>query len=236
MANKPLIEQLFELGGYQIKSQYRVMFPKGIPGVTAQVTGLSNVFPTIPGLTLRQDGSFPIPKRETGTFERNFQGLKATYMAPVENTSKQFSLTFLIDENFETYSILNRLYRRSFDDLNGLVGCEADNRFPIVLEFVGFNKIGTDQSFSFNKPPRYAIIFQACRISGLQLEEPEHSASEPLKATVDFVYMYHLEYITIGDRCSLDLNDAKYPDTTLPELPNYPDYKLDHPFVQLFNP
>jgi len=236
MVDKPLIEQLFDIGGYHIKSQYRVMFPKGIPGILPVVTSMSDVFPTIPSLTLRQNGSVDIPQREYGTFERHFQGLKIVMSSASENTSKQFNLQFAIDENFEIWSALNQLYRRSFDDLNGIVGCEADTRFPIVIEFVGFNRIGDPSSFSFKKPPRYAIIFQGCKLTGLKMDSVDHGASEPLMADATFIYFYQIEYINRNETCSTDLTNGKYPSTTLPELPNYPDYKLDHPYSGLFTP
>lgn len=227
-----LMVNLFNLGGYQFKSQYRVLFPKGFPNVDTNVNTNISYIPTLENVTLRQTESFAIPNREMGTTERYFQGLKIQLAAPSEQTDKQLTINFAIDENFEIFSKLNKLYRWSFDDTNGIIGSECDTRFPIVLEFVGFHRIGSINSSSFKKPPRYAIVFQGCRIKSLKLDDVDHGASEIQKAEATFVYLFQTEYIPkLNVPVCGDLNEKLYPagmptETTFGDI----EYKRDTPY------
>lgn len=164
------IQQLIDLQNDQIRSQYRILFPTGIPGG----------YPVDPmSLTLRQDMNFPWPTREVSTYDVFYQGVKITKTGVLDNTDKKFTLEFRLDENWQIFNTFQAWYKKVFDEQEGLADNEAATRTKLIVQMLGANHQVTKQ-----------VTYNGIKIYSLGQDEPEHTSGDPMRVKVGFIYYW----------------------------------------------
>lgn len=164
------IQTLIDLGGDQIKSQYRLLFPTGIPGG----------YPIdVMTLTLRQDQTFPWPQREVYTYDVFYQGVKITKTGVLDNTDKKFTLAFRQNENWDIFNALNAWYKYVFNEFEGLANNEASTRTRLIAQMLGANHQVTKQ-----------VVFHGIKPYSIKNDEPDHTSGDPMRTEIGFIYYW----------------------------------------------
>lgn len=168
---------LIDLTGDQISSQFIIKFPQ-----TSFFSGLPNMpagFSAREVLSLRMDQSFDPPGREMGQYDIYFQGLKVSKSSPVDQSGKEFSLSFRLDENWILYQSLNAWYRYCFDDIRGVSAPDKTTRTIMYLD-----------TYGVSENPVYRIEYHGVRIKSLKLGSFDPSSGEPVRVESGFTFFY----------------------------------------------
>lgn len=162
-----MIEYLQALTDDQMANQYNIIFPAGIPG-----GGDGNL------LTLRMDKQIDIPERAVEEYMIEYQGIKVPKTSLKEETTKEITLNFRLDGNWQVYRALNNWFKLVFNESNGSGGSEADTRVPIL-----FNTYGS------NKQLTYSMRLNGCKIKKIKTETFDMGSADPARVEAVFIYV-----------------------------------------------
>lgn len=161
-----LIDQIANLGDDQMASQFEVVFPQGIPGGGDGTR-----------LGLRMDQAFQVPEKTVGRYDVRYRGLQIPKTSNVDGTTKEFSLSFRVDQNWGVYDDLKRWRDLVYDDRNATSGSEAETRTTVIV-----NHYGTDNQI------KKQWTFTGVKLFSMNTTESSHESEDPLRVECNFIF------------------------------------------------
>lgn len=161
-----MIEYIESLNDDTLANQFNILFPEGIPG-----GGDGRL------LTLRMDKALDIPERSVEEYNIQYQGIKVPKTSLQEETTKEITLNFRLDGNWQVYRALNNWYKLVFNESNGSGGSEASTRVPML-----FNSFGAQKQLIFS------MRFNGVKIKKIKLETFDMSSAEPARVEAVLIY------------------------------------------------
>lgn len=161
------IDTILGLGDDQLVSQFYCTFPTGIPGV-----------PNTEFLSLRMDQTFDPPKREVGTYDIMFMGMKIPKTNYTEQTDKMFMLPFRLDQGWTVYDALDNWLRLGWDEEKGTGAPDVNTRVPMVV-----------QCFGPDKTLVKSITYDKVKLKGLKITSWDNNGTDPSRVECDFIFL-----------------------------------------------
>lgn len=162
-----MIEYAESLNDDAMANQFNILFPAGIPG-----GGDGRL------LTLRMDKALDIPERSVEEYTIEYQGIKIPKTSLKEETTKEITLNFRLDGNWQVYRALNNWFKLVFSEFNGSGGSEADTRVPLI-----FNHFGAQKQLIFS------MRLNGLKIKKIKLETFDMGSPEPSRVEAVFIYV-----------------------------------------------
>ena len=129
-------------------------------------------------LEIRMDQSFPIPENVHATYDVFFQGLKRTRQAPLDETAKDFTIPFRIDQDWGLYNAFAKWKAGTFDPETGAIGDDKESRTNLYVFFYGPNK-----------EIKKTVIFEGVQLRSLKIADPDHASTDPLRFDAGFNFI-----------------------------------------------
>lgn len=163
------LRKLHQLNNNQWASQFDLVFTS-IPGTAA--------FDLDEMIIRASSTSFPFPERTHALTELPYRGLKATFAAPLDETSKEFQVQLLLDDNWFYFNALNTWKNLVYNDETGQVGDRASTITTMSAIFYG-------ASGKISK----VFDFEGVQIRGLKPSDPDPGSGDFMRAEANFIYM-----------------------------------------------
>lgn len=164
-----LADEILNAGDDQIASQYELVIPGGIP--------LGDI--SIPKLRLRMDQTFDPPGLDLETYEVWFRGKKVVRPSYKENSPKEFTINFRIDDNWLVYDSLKAWYDAIQQSGVSLFEDSVETAIDILLYSYTLNPI---------KAINHIFKYKNSIIKTLKKSELSHQSGEPLRVEAGFVF------------------------------------------------
>lgn len=151
------------------------------------------VIPTFPGaLDVQQNiirvTQFPIPNTAVGTYEIARKGLKITKPSGVDESEKQFTITFRVDKYYKTYKGIRNWMKVIKDKVTGAASPDYANgqspiRVPISVYTVDANGDKTGSQWDFD----------GCYPTSLDGVSLDYTNGDPVEVNVTFDFLKVVE-------------------------------------------
>lgn len=165
-------EKILELGADQLKDQFILSFPSGIPGGG-----------DAEGVALRMDESFDPPEEAINTYDVFHKGQLIRKTGGAEETDKSLEFAVRLDQQWQVFDDLKAWLRLTYDETTGTPGDESIARAPIQIQATGREADIAVKTLTFTK----------AQLNRLDIQELDHTSGEPLKLTLGFVYLRMVE-------------------------------------------
>ncbi len=160
------VDTILGLGDDQKSSQFRIIFPTGIPfGGDAE------------RLALRADQGFTPAEKSVAKYEIWREGRKIEKTSNVEETDKTFSLDFRVDQKWGLYDDLEAWWQAVCGD-DGTAQNDADTRTQMIVQYMNTNKKVMKE-----------IKYYGVKLVSFVVSEANHSSSDPIRVTCGFIYI-----------------------------------------------
>ena len=154
----------------QMSNMFQVLFPEGVPGGGEGLT-----------LALRMDQQFDIPNRTLTQYNVEYQGIVIPKTAAKEETTKNFTLSFRLDQNWLVHKFLNDWFELNFNERESTYKSEADTRVPML-----FQALGPDRAV------KKQIKYENCKLFDLKPTTMDHTSGDPVRIEGQFLYSNQL--------------------------------------------
>jgi hypothetical protein len=161
-------EQILDLGDDQLKDQFLLRFPAGIPGGG-----------NAEGISLRMDETFDPPEESVNVYEIFHKGQKITRPGGAEETDKSIEFVVRLDQQWQVWDDLKAWKDLVYDVTTGTPGVGTASRAPIAIEATGREA----------DVPVKTLLFTQCSLVRLDIQEFDHSSGEPLKLNLGLTFL-----------------------------------------------
>lgn len=151
----------------QLNSQFRVIFPEGIPG-SGDASEIS----------LRIKDDVTIPEIAVETYERTYRGVVIPKTGGKDATSKEISLNVVLDAQWKVFDQIYEWQKGVFNPNNGTYLSEALTRTTMIVEALDPNNTVAKK-----------IIFKDVKLVSHQISAFNYDGSEPTELALNFVYV-----------------------------------------------
>lgn len=152
----------------QTNNLYEIAWPNGVPGGGNPLL-----------LQYRMDQQFDQPQRKLSTYNVEYQGILIPKVGSKEETTKEFTLNFRLDSNWEVYRALETWFSLCFDEKTGIYSGESDTRVPMVF-----------RAFGPGKQLRKQTKYEGVKITGFKTTPFDMTNGEASRVEADFIYAY----------------------------------------------
>ena len=171
-------EELIDLGDEQLKSQFQVLFPMGIPG--------SDLNPE--ELTLRIVDEVPLPEKGVMQYERWVRGIQVILTGGAEETTKEITINIAIDQKWKNFDAINKWCDKSFDPEKGRAGKEKETRVPIIIQ--ALDRVEGDEM----PQPVKNIVFTKAKVKKLAPTGFNNQEGDGMIMALTFIFVkYRIE-------------------------------------------
>lgn len=151
----------------QLNSQYEIVFLSGIPGSNYDVNKVS----------WRHQGSFEIPVQTPNVYQVYYKGRSRTKIGGKDDSSKEFSLEFRIDQDWELEKAFRAWQTLTYDTTEIKKGLEKEIVTSLAIRFLD----GNDKSL-------YVKKFHDVKLKSYKISNFDYSSGEPATLTATFIY------------------------------------------------
>ena len=161
------VSNILALGDDQMASQYSLIFPEGIPGGG-----------TGENVSLRMDQSLDPPEQGVNVYERFHKGFKIPKTGMLEETTKEFTVDVLVDQQWQVYDELEACKKMTYNQEDGTGLPDMDCYFPIITQYEDKQQNSVKQ-----------IQYNYCKIKALKVATADNTSGDPLRLTVTFTFV-----------------------------------------------
>lgn len=150
----------------QLNSQYEIVF-QSIPGSSYNTNNIS----------WRHQGSFELPEQTPNTYQVFFKGRSRTKIGGKDDSSKEFSLDFRVDQNWELEKAFRAWQNLTYDTTVIKKGLERDIVTKIFVRMLD----GNDNVV-------YTKTLHDVKLKSYKISQFDYSSGEPTTLTGNFIY------------------------------------------------
>lgn len=158
--------EMLVVGADAMKSQFEIVFPKGIPG-----GGNANI------ISLRMDETMDPPEEGVQIYEIFRKGQKIPLPGGAEETDKTFTVNVRLDQNWIVYDDLDKWKQLVYNKTDGTPGGARSYRTDIEVRSINDANI-----------PVARLVYQGCFLGKIKVTELDNQSQEPLKLECTFYY------------------------------------------------
>jgi hypothetical protein len=160
-------DTILNLGADQLLAMWDMSFPDGIP-----TGGKSD------DVALRVDLGFTIPEQSVGTYELRKKGISITQTNTQTTTTKQFTVEWRIDQDWNTYGDMIKWFNAVYDPINGTALPNTATRATILCQMLDTQNV-----------VKKVFRFKNCKPINYTLTALDNASGEPVRCTMTFIYI-----------------------------------------------
>ena len=150
----------------QLNSQYEIII-QNIPGSSFDTNKVS----------WRHQGSFEIPEQTPNTYQVFYKGRSRTKIGGKDESSKEFTLEFRIDQDWELEKAFRAWQTLTYDTTQIKKGLEKQIVTKIFVRFLD----GDDNV-------KYTKVFHDVKLKSYKISNFDYSSGEPSTLTANLIY------------------------------------------------
>lgn len=156
------------IAGYddQLNSQYDVILDR-IPGSSYDTSKVS----------FRHTGSFEVPEQMPNVYQVFFKGRSRTKVGGKDESSKEFSMDFRVDQEWDLQGAFEDWKKLTYDTTNIRKGLENEITTTLYVRFLDGNDV-----------PKKTAKFSQVKLKSYKLSNFDYSQGEPTILTANFIY------------------------------------------------
>ena len=183
-----ILTELYNSGADAYKNLYLVKF-----SLTNSNYNDDNHKKFLDSLSIRCSDFNP-PEYEQNEYTVKFMNLSIPKPAPKIKVSRNFKLTFRLDENYDIYKYLLELQKETFDYVNSVTktdinALDTSGKLLTIEVFAIKDDMVSVDSGSEECETELLFTYNKCWIDNVSLSEYSHNGTDPMKVTVSVNYI-----------------------------------------------